>query len=111
MGRYVKQKSQGLAEYAVILAIVAAALIAMQMYMKRGIQGAVKIAADRLGSQQIYLYHPREQTSSNTISFEDRYGWKNKRVFIGGGQRVDEDSRSRKSGTSSTLTITDSASH
>lgn len=38
-------------EYTIILSIVVAALIAMQVYMKRGVQSAIKAAADQLGTQ------------------------------------------------------------
>ncbi len=44
---------QSLVEYSIILAIVGAALMGMQMYMKRGIQAAIKVSADQLGPQQI----------------------------------------------------------
>lgn len=46
------KKAQSVIEYALLLALVGAALVTMQVYMKRGIQGAVKGAADQLGPQQ-----------------------------------------------------------
>lgn len=42
------QKGQGLAEYALIFSIVIAALLAMQTYVKRGLQGKYKDAADEI---------------------------------------------------------------
>lgn len=42
------QKGQGLAEYALIFSIVVAALLAMQTYIKRGLQGKYKDAADEI---------------------------------------------------------------
>ncbi len=38
-------------EFAIILAIVAVALAMMQLYLRRGIQAGIKIAADELGQQ------------------------------------------------------------
>jgi len=43
---------QSATEYAVLLALVAAALIAMQVYLKRGIQGRVKDLADQISAEQ-----------------------------------------------------------
>lgn len=40
-----------MAEYAVLIGIVAAALLAMQIYAKRGLQAGLKTAADQIGSQ------------------------------------------------------------
>jgi hypothetical protein len=47
------QKSQGqsLYEYAILLAIVVAVLTGMQVYLKRGIQGAIKLCSDEIGTQ------------------------------------------------------------
>lgn len=42
------QTGQGLAEYALIFSIVIAALLAMQTYVKRGLQGKYKDAADEI---------------------------------------------------------------
>ncbi len=65
MSRDSREKAQSLIEYALILAIVAAALMGMQAYMKRGIQAAVKLSADQLGEQQVTINSQRE---SNTVS-------------------------------------------
>ncbi len=51
-----KKKTRGLAaqsilEYAVMVAIAIAALVAMQIYVKRGIEGGLKESADSLGEQ------------------------------------------------------------
>jgi Flp pilus assembly pilin Flp len=45
-------RAQSLSEYALLIAIIGAALIGMQTYMKRGIQGVVKLAADEIGNQR-----------------------------------------------------------
>lgn len=43
-----KSIGQSVTEYAVLLAIVAASLIAMQVYLKRGIQGRIRDMADQI---------------------------------------------------------------
>ena len=42
------RRGQSIAEYLLIFAVVAAAIMAMQVYAKRGIQGVVKTAADQM---------------------------------------------------------------
>jgi Flp pilus assembly pilin Flp len=42
-------KGQSIVEYAVLLACIAAALLGMQYYIKRSVQGRVKQAADEIG--------------------------------------------------------------
>jgi|GEM_PF-347546 len=44
-----RTKSQSLVEYAVLAACIAGALIGMQFYMKRAIQGRVKQSGDEIG--------------------------------------------------------------
>lgn len=39
---------QSTAEYAVLVALVAAAIIAMQVYLKRGLQGRIRDLADQI---------------------------------------------------------------
>jgi len=46
-----KQKGQSVLEYALIIAVVVAGLIAMQIYMKRGIQGKLRSSTDEIGAQ------------------------------------------------------------
>jgi len=45
-------QAQATFEYAIILAIVAGALTAMQVYFKRGIQAGIRICSDELGEQK-----------------------------------------------------------
>ncbi|MBM3244956.1 MAG: hypothetical protein FJZ15_04095 [Candidatus Omnitrophica bacterium] len=55
------RRGQSTLEYAVIIAIVVAALIAMQAYMKRGLQGKLRSASDDIGEQ----YSPGRTTSDH----------------------------------------------
>jgi len=57
------RKGQSTLEYALIIAVVAGALIAMQVYIKRGVQGKLKSTADEIGEQ----YSPG-YTTSNTVT-------------------------------------------
>ena len=52
MLQYLNQKrGQSTLEYAVLILIIIAALISIQMYMKRGFQGRLKQASDDIGDQ------------------------------------------------------------
>jgi uncharacterized protein (UPF0333 family) len=44
-------KGQSTLEYAMIIAVVVGALIAIQIYMKRGVQGKLREATDETGGQ------------------------------------------------------------
>ncbi len=44
-----KSKGQSTAEYAIVIGFVVAAIIAMQIYVRRGLQGKVKTVTDRVG--------------------------------------------------------------
>jgi hypothetical protein len=46
-----------------VITAVVAALIAMQVYLKRGVQGKIKTSADSFGGQQ---YEPKKTTSDIT---------------------------------------------
>ena len=51
MVKILERKGQLAVEYVVILIIVIGALLAMQMYFKRGIQGRMKTSVDSVGEQ------------------------------------------------------------
>ncbi len=44
-------RGQSTLEYALIIAVVVGALLAMQIYMKRGMEGRMRKAADDIGKQ------------------------------------------------------------
>lgn len=56
-------RGQSTFEYAAVVAIVAAALISMAIYVKRGISGKLREGADSVGEQ----YHPSQTTSNMTL--------------------------------------------
>ncbi|MFA5356892.1 MAG: hypothetical protein WC301_05780 [Candidatus Omnitrophota bacterium] len=59
-------------EYAILIACIAAALLTMQIYIKRSIQGRIRGAADEIGEQ----YSAKTSTSSltQTITTADKEG-------------------------------------
>ncbi len=46
-----KMKGQSTMEYAVLIIIIVGALLAVQVYIKRGVQGRMKSSADDIGDQ------------------------------------------------------------
>jgi len=48
---YLHKKGQSTLEYSIIIAVIVAALIVMQIYIKRGVQGKMKSATDDIGDQ------------------------------------------------------------
>lgn len=57
------KRAQTSLEYAVIIACIVAALLAMQVYVKRGIAGRLRSAADEIGQQ----YDPTNTVSDMTL--------------------------------------------
>ena len=57
-----RHKGQSTLEYAMIIAVVVAALLAMNIYMKRGVQGKLRESIDSVGEQ----YDAGEVTSKYT---------------------------------------------
>ncbi len=64
--REIMKKAQSTLEYAMVIFCVVAALLAMQVYIKRGMQGRLKAVADDLGSQ----YAPKNTDSDFTLELE-----------------------------------------
>ncbi len=58
----IKKHGQSMIEYVILIVVVISALIAMQVYMKRGVQGRWKTAVDELGD----MYDP-QTTKINLI--------------------------------------------
>lgn len=60
-----RARGQSAVEYVVVLAAVAAALLSMAVYMKRGVSGNLRGSADSVGEQ----YHPKHISSDFTQRF------------------------------------------
>ena len=67
-----KRRGQSTAEYAIVIGLVIAAAVAMQIYVKRGIQGKIKAATDYTDSSAASVvggagqYEPYYQQSNLT---------------------------------------------
>jgi Flp pilus assembly pilin Flp len=61
-----RKKAQSTLEYAVIIAVAAAALIAMSVYMKRSVQGKLRANTDELSGGN--AYSPQATTSISTTN-------------------------------------------
>jgi Flp pilus assembly pilin Flp len=59
------RRAQTAVEYAILACIIIGALIGMQMYIKRGIQGKIKAGAEQVGSVS---YSPGATIADSTIN-------------------------------------------
>jgi uncharacterized protein (UPF0333 family) len=59
-----KKKAQSTLEYAILIGVLVAALIAMQVYLKRGYQGKLREGADQMGEQ----FSPQHTTYNYTTN-------------------------------------------
>ena len=50
-GRHMVSRGQTTLEFALLIAVVVGALLAMQVYMRRGVSGKVKESTDQIGEQ------------------------------------------------------------
>ena len=62
--RRANKRAQTTAEYAVLLGLVIAAVLAMQVYVKRSLQGKIKEQADEVGNQYEPYYLSSDFTSN-----------------------------------------------
>lgn len=63
-----RKKAQSTAEYAIIIAIVVGALVAMQVYVKRGMQGRFKDAVEDLATNTTDL-EPKNNTGPDAVDY------------------------------------------
>lgn len=69
-----KKRAQGITEYALIIAVVAAALLAMQAYFKRGVQSVVKASVDQLGGFNSGISPEEVQKMAINQELDPKYG-------------------------------------
>lgn len=65
---YFHKKGQSTLEYGVIIAVIVAALVAMQTYVKRGIQGKMRQSADDIGEQFSPGYTTGHSATTTSVS-------------------------------------------
>ncbi len=76
MRQRVSKRGQSTLEYAVLIVVIIAALIAMQVYIKRGVQGRLRESSDQIGEQfspGITKSNRTVVTYSNTSEFTDSW--------------------------------------
>lgn len=76
MGKWLGKRGQSTLEYAVLIVVIIAALIAMQTYLKRGVQGKIRESSDQIGEQFSPGYTVSNMTTytrSNSSEFNDGY--------------------------------------
>lgn len=61
-----QNKGQSILEYTVVIACLIAALVAMSVYIKRGVEGRLRVTSDSIGEQ----YSPRNTESDIATSQE-----------------------------------------
>lgn len=91
-------RAQSIVEYSIILSIVVAALIAMQVYMKRGIQAGIKFAADELGPQEAEKTDIEKGTETSSEINTKADSIQRIRSFKDGSQTMDIDNITTSSG-------------
>jgi len=62
----IKASAQSTLEYAMVVGCVVAALLGMQIYIKRGIEGKLKLAGDEVGEQYAPLNVQSNITTATT---------------------------------------------
>ncbi len=67
MRRIFYRNGQSTLEYAILIAVVVGGLIGMQTYVKRGLQGRLRDAADDIGSQ----YSPGNVSGTFTTTLDN----------------------------------------
>lgn len=67
--KFLKINAQSTVEYAVLIACIAAAVIGMQFYIKRGIQGRLRQGGDEIGQQ----YSARNTGSTTTTTTDSTW--------------------------------------
>lgn len=67
-----RTRAQNILEYAVVFAIVSAALVTMQLYSKRGIQALVKLATDQMAGQKKGVAEKRVENNARWVIKEEQ---------------------------------------
>lgn len=91
-------KGQSIMEYAIIISIVVIALSAMRVYVQRGIQATIKVAADQLGAQQDAEDDIEKGTQRNSKINTKTASTQRVRLSEDGSRRTDIDKTTISSG-------------
>lgn len=63
-----RQKGQSTLEYAVLIVVIIGALLSIQVYVKRGIQGRMKDSADQIGDQYSGSMNIEKRTTTTSTT-------------------------------------------
>jgi len=75
MLQYLNQRrGQSTLEYAVLIVVIIGALLTIQVYIKRGVQGRLKSAADDIGDQYSDGNTNEVKTTNRSSSSEETFG-------------------------------------
>jgi len=102
----VRQRGQSTAEYAVVIGLVVAAVLAMQVYVKRGLQGKIAGAANYFavqGKGTTKQWEPDYASSDYSVT-QDRSST-DKLLSGGGANRASVNETTTRSGSSTTKGI------
>jgi len=66
----IEKMGQSVAEYSILISVIAAALLAMNIYMKRGIQATIKYSADQFGSQSDWVETDPDKVMQQNIDMQ-----------------------------------------
>jgi uncharacterized protein (UPF0333 family) len=92
------KRAQSTAEYAIVIALVVGAAMAMQVYLKRSIGGGIRYAVDK-AANTTGQYEPYYLESSYTNIEKGGYTQTEQTNLGGGVTRATNDKRSERSGT------------
>ena len=85
------KKGQSALEYALVIGVAIIALLAVNMYMKKGVQGRLKESTDQIGRQWDggnFLTSWQTRSTGNTVTTEIRTAGGNITTNIAGNERV-----------------------
>jgi len=68
------KRAQTVTDYALMIAVVAAALLAMQTYFKRGAESVAKVAVDKLGGFDSGISPEEVQRMARQQEIDPKYG-------------------------------------
>jgi hypothetical protein len=68
------KRAQTVTDYALIIAVVAAALLAMQTYFRRGAESIAKVAVDKLGGFDSGISPEEIQSMARQQELDPKYG-------------------------------------
>lgn len=94
------KRAQSTAEYAILIGLVIAAVLAMQTYVKRGLNSGIKFGVDKAvdKTRQYEPYYLRSEYTTATSEASD-----NEEGRVGGAITRSSSSSATRSGTQSTL--------